>query len=222
MSELGERILSIKAERPELDSVQIGIIVGCSCSNVRYWLNPDKYKAGSRKHKNKHKKKRKEQAKKFVYNLKVESGCSKCGLKSENPFVFDFHYLGDKKISIAKMCSWGSRVALIKAEIEKCVILCANCNRKEVSTDGNPYNNNKGKLLHKIKSASSCSDCGEDYYACLDFHHIDPANKNLHIGAAVRDKNVSLADFILELCKCETVCAICHRIKHHREISSSF
>lgn len=55
--------------------------------------------------------------------------CTRCGLK-DDPCVYDFHHLNPKE----KEFSLGKRnlsFDKIKDELDKCVLLCANCHRKE-------------------------------------------------------------------------------------------
>jgi len=55
--------------------------------------------------------------------------CEKCGLIDE-PCVYDFHHLNPKE----KEFSFGKRnlsFDKIKNELDKCILLCANCHRKE-------------------------------------------------------------------------------------------
>jgi hypothetical protein len=54
--------------------------------------------------------------------------CKNCG--ETNPVTFDFHHVDESKkdftISGSHMRKWTT----ILAEIDKCIILCANCHRK--------------------------------------------------------------------------------------------
>lgn len=61
--------------------------------------------------------------------IKLERGCSVCGLRSEHPEVFDFdHGESEKVSSIALMLTRGTWEQFT-AEIEKCEVVCANCHR---------------------------------------------------------------------------------------------
>ena len=55
--------------------------------------------------------------------------CCDCGLKSEYYDVYDFHHVDpdnkEKEISDIMNRAWKT----IQAEIEKCIMLCANCHR---------------------------------------------------------------------------------------------
>lgn len=53
--------------------------------------------------------------------------CSVCGLK-DDPAVYDFHHRNpaEKDVSISRAKSW----AVMKKELAKCDLVCANCHRK--------------------------------------------------------------------------------------------
>lgn len=61
----------------------------------------------------------------YKRNLK----CTDCGFDfSEEPFLCDFHHLGDKKmpVGLALSSGWG----IVAKEILKCIPLCAMCHRR--------------------------------------------------------------------------------------------
>lgn len=57
------------------------------------------------------------------------SQCFDCGFKTTYLAVYDFHHLRDKKYNLSQMFAakrgWGS----VQKELDKCVMLCANCHR---------------------------------------------------------------------------------------------
>jgi hypothetical protein len=55
--------------------------------------------------------------------------CERC--EEEHPASLDFHYTEEKQWNISVMVHRGHSVENIKEEMEKCVVLCANCHRKE-------------------------------------------------------------------------------------------
>lgn len=63
----------------------------------------------------------------WVKSLKVK--CSRC--PESDPDCLDFHHLRDKQKAIATAIQSGWSKKKILAEIEKCIVLCANCHRKE-------------------------------------------------------------------------------------------
>lgn len=57
----------------------------------------------------------------------------------------------------------------------------------------------------------ACHDCGLiDIQEVYDFHHIDPAEKEINIGSSSRD----FEQLKIELDKCVLLCANCHRKRH--------
>lgn len=69
-----------------------------------------------------------------VAQYKAERGCSLCAEK--DPACLDLHHPGDdKEISISGAIRVGMSWTRISAEIEKCVVVCANCHRKLHATD---------------------------------------------------------------------------------------
>lgn len=77
---------------------------------------------------------RRNQAK--IAEIKVESGCSVCGY-SDNPASLEFHHQNpeNKFMDISTMITQGYSTDKIMNEIEKCVVLCANCHKIEESGD---------------------------------------------------------------------------------------
>ena len=59
-----------------------------------------------------------------------------------------------------------------------------------------------------------CMVCGENDTACLDFHHIDPKQKDGSIAAGIRSRGWSKQRVLKEMQRCTVLCANCHR-KHH-------
>lgn len=71
--------------------------------------------------------------------------------------------------------------------------------------------------LREVRNGLSCQQCGEADPACLDFHHRDPAEKEVELGRIVKVKGWSKARIMAEIEKCDVLCANCHRKLHHRE-----
>ncbi len=69
--------------------------------------------------------------------------------------------------------------------------------------------------IDEYKSGLSCA-CGQNHPATLDFHHIDPTQKDFSIKAAVA-RRYSLERVKKEIAKCIVLCANCHRVHHWEE-----
>ena len=54
--------------------------------------------------------------------------CVDCG-NTYPSAVYDFHHLRDKKECVANMIRYNLKIETILEEVDKCVLLCANCHR---------------------------------------------------------------------------------------------
>ena len=66
------------------------------------------------------------------------------------------------------------------------------------------------------KVASGCIDCGENHPACLEFHHVNQADKTKEVVKLV-DQNAGWERIRAEVEKCVVLCSNCHRKRHHIE-----
>ena len=78
----------------------------------------------------------------------------------------------------------------------------------------------KHKAIEKQKWAAfkatlSCTQCGEDHPAALDFHHIKRSKDNIKVHVLVKDGRFKRA--YEEIKKCMVLCANCHRKLHYEE-----
>ncbi|MGQ3412767.1 homing endonuclease associated repeat-containing protein [Natrinema sp. LN54] len=62
---------------------------------------------------------------------RARGGCTRCD--ETDPACLDFHHLdaAEKEMAVGKLIAFGYSKERIKSEIEKCIVLCANCHRKE-------------------------------------------------------------------------------------------
>lgn len=68
----------------------------------------------------------------WLYTFKRDNGeCERCG--ATHPGCLEFHHpvAEEKQFSVSQMVYRGHSVRNIRAEIDRCVVLCANCHRKE-------------------------------------------------------------------------------------------
>lgn len=70
-----------------------------------------------------------------VYDYLSENFCVVCNEKDIT--VLEFDHLRDKDKNISELVSRGCGWETIKAEIEKCQVLCANCHRRKTAKDQN-------------------------------------------------------------------------------------
>ncbi len=72
----------------------------------------------------------KEERRQWVHDRKRDAGCDRCD--KSNPAYLDYHHVGDEKeATVAELTANGRSKERIRTEIERCLVLCANCHRKE-------------------------------------------------------------------------------------------
>ena len=76
--------------------------------------------------------------------------------------------------------------------------------------------NNKRRSLHleqlnEYKKSLQCVVCGENESVCLEFHHVDPTQKEFTIGSSMQRNWDSIKK---EIEKCVCLCANCHKKVH--------
>lgn len=75
----------------------------------------------------------------------------------------------------------------------------------------------KKELIREAR-AGGCRVCGEMELACLEFHHINPSEKEYTVSRMILTR-VGVSTVQRELDKCICVCANCH-LKIHAGIVS--
>jgi len=86
-----------------------------------YEANKEKYIAKAKVHK--------EQFRDWWRDFKMTLKCSQCG--ENHPATLDFHHTdpSQKDATVSSLITLGNKKRILD-EIEKCVVLCANCHRK--------------------------------------------------------------------------------------------
>lgn len=74
------------------------------------------------------------------------------------------------------------------------------------------------EFLVEYKSKLFCAICGENHPATLDFHHVNPEEKDFRMADAVKD-GYSIKKILEEIQKCQVLCANCHRKLHYNKTS---
>lgn len=89
-------------------------------------------------------------------------------------------------------------------------------NNREKAIESNRKSKAEAKRqFREFKSRLSCTKCGENHPATLDFHHHTPHPANRKISSLLTDGQFTRAiQEIME--KCIVLCSNCHR-KHHYE-----
>jgi len=102
-------------------------------SRQHYKDNIDDYVARTRNNTARYK----ENNRQLVYEFKLSNPCTSCG--ESNPIVLEFDHIDPKtkKNDISTMAAHGYSIATLEKEIEKCIILCANCHRQKTAKQQN-------------------------------------------------------------------------------------
>jgi hypothetical protein len=89
------------------------------------------YKNPEEKRANRAKRYAKRNILKFSLAQELGGRCLRCG--EDNPLLLDFHHKDSstKEVSISRMLTYDTKYEETKKEAQKCVLLCANCHRKE-------------------------------------------------------------------------------------------
>ena len=64
----------------------------------------------------------------YVWDYLSTHPCVECG--ESDSVVLEFHHNGDKEMAVEGMVNAGFSIAKIQSEIDKCIVLCANCHRR--------------------------------------------------------------------------------------------
>ena len=75
------------------------------------------------------------------------------------------------------------------------------------------YKKARTEEFYEYKKHLKCSICGESRWWLLDFHHLDPKEKETEVYKLVEAPNKIKS----EIAKCIVLCANCHRDLHFKE-----
>jgi hypothetical protein len=91
-----------------------------------YARNSEKQKANAKKHKQIAIQRNRE----YIWDVKSENPCTRCGEK--DPACLEFHHLDsdEKESAISNAAGAGWSLERLQSEVDKCVILCRNCHAK--------------------------------------------------------------------------------------------
>lgn len=150
----------------------------------------------------------------FIDSLKAGKPCVDCARNL--PLVcMDFdHVRGEKVASVSQMVSCAE--ASILAEVAKCDLVCANCHRVRTEQrrgrSNSPYRKAISVRVEGLKAAP-CSDCSGNFPpVAMDFDHVRGEKLN-NIGSMT-----SWDRILVEVAKCDLVCANCHRLRTHARL----
>lgn len=73
----------------------------------------------------------------------------------------------------------------------------------------------KKEWVQEYKRTLGCGLCPERHPVCLDFHHMDPALKDVNVSVALAHWSIERLE--AEIQKCVVICSNCHRKLHWEE-----
>ena len=128
---------------------------------------------------------------------KTEKICPTCN----NTFISEYNYC-------SKTCSNRFETKDITSEEKRSKRL------KVLKKQQERYEKNKLELVRY--KGDKCAICGYNKcIAALDFHHLNPSNKNFNIG---QNRGKSIEILKSEVDKCIMICANCHKELHYNEV----
>jgi hypothetical protein len=126
--------------------------------------------------------------------------CTKCNIdKIESEFPFKNKEL-NKRNTVCKVCQREYKRQHYH-------------NNKQAHYDRNRLT--KQRLRNHVSEVreQGCVICNEKSKPCLEFHHLDPTQKEESV--ALLTSKGSINKVVLEISKCVLLCANCHRKIHH-------
>lgn len=154
---------------------------------------------------------------KRLKSIEYLGGCCK-NCKNDKWYHLDFHHMAEKDIEVSRLIQ-GFRWSKIKKELDKCILLCANCHQEHHFYERSSIDNRQvSKKVYLSYKNNSCEECGYNKcQASLSFHHLDPSVKEIQFSD-LNERVNSLDDLSnnikTELDKCLLLCNNCHREKH--------
>ena len=116
-----EEILRLRSEGKTYN--QIATELGCSKGTVSYHIGyGQKEKTKSIQGRNR------EAINDYIRGIKEATPCADCG-KYYGYWIMDFDHVGKKSFNVSDHRTHTKRLDIVKQEIEKCEIVCANCHR---------------------------------------------------------------------------------------------
>jgi hypothetical protein len=156
----------------------------------------------------------------------LKDGCVDCGVFY--PFAMDFdHVTGEKFTEVSEVhslkCSTEEMISLLKLELEKCQVRCANCHRiktgeRQILNSRLLFLKNprairpKQRYIFEKLSQSHCIDCLNNDFRVLEYDHVRGI-KIMEVSRMVKGSLWTYTDIDNEITKCDVRCVNCHRNK---------
>lgn len=156
-------------------------------------------------------------------NKVIESICYYCGVKFQaktlssmycsKKCTHKYHY--DKKLGKVGIHTKKCRTCEKEFRPNSSAAFCSDhCKKEEhLKRSKRSYNRIRNEMKQwAIKyKGGKCSKCEEFHIACLQFHHLDPKQKDFTIGESCKiNSRINKEIIRKELDKCILICANCH------------
>ena len=142
MTKLSEQIIGLHEQGKSYGQIQV--VLGCSKGTISYHLG-----AGQKEKSVQRTRDKRSEIQKYIQEVKQSSICVDC--KEDYPYwMLEFDHLGNKSFNISGFRSLGVTLALVKLEIEKCEVVCANCHKNRT-------------YLRAVSSGNSIMDISDLY-----------------------------------------------------------
>lgn len=138
--------------------------------------------------------------------------CTVCGEAKTNQDFFYQNKRAEKLHSQCKACYVIKRRMIWRDHYHK-----YGSKYRERAVERNRRIKNKlRKLMLEYLENRSCEKCGMSDLRVLEFDHIDPTTKSFSIAGAITSTR-SWGKILIEIDKCQILCANCHKIKTAEE-----
>ena len=146
----------------------------------------------------------------WLNSLKVGPCADCCNIYP--PCCMDFdHVVGIKTKGIGKLLGCSKEVVL--AEVAKCELVCACCHRVRTHIQVPEFRDPRRREFYRkiaLLKQAPCRDCGLKFSpVAMDFDHV----RGVKVATVSQMNSFSWGRIIVELAKCDLVCANCHRIR---------
>lgn len=124
--------------------------------------------------------------------------CAKCGIEKPPE---DFHRHGEGRQPSCKVCAIANRVEYYKQ------------NKAHELAVRHAYIVSRRAWYVSLKQGRPCSDCGGVFHhSAMQWDHVSAEDKSLNVADLYR-KSASKTAILVEIKKCELVCANCHALR---------
>jgi hypothetical protein len=142
------------------------------------------------------------------------------------------HVTGEKRINISSLATMRSSeevmLDMLRQELSKCEVRCANCHRKATMTRYKSSKrlqfmvkpetvSEKHRYVYQTLQNSFCVDCKETDIRVLELDHVKDS-KLIPVSTMLNKSRWSVQDLKLEIDKCEVRCVNCHRQKTYARL----